>query len=134
MVGVELPGADEGDRQGDITSAQWRLWMAGIEESGAVGAVGGYVVDPERAQECIAELSRIAADVRRSAVASYQFYFDPPGFDPVSTNIARQGAIMGERAAAYVRAWAAQIEATRDALQQQLDAYTSVEDSNSRRA
>ena len=132
MVGVELAGADEVDRQGDITRAQWRLWMAKIEESGGVGAAGGYVVDPERAQECIAELSRIAADVRRSVIASHQLYFDPPGYDAVSTNAARQGAIMGERATAYVRAWAAQIEATRDALQRQMDAYRAVEQSNSR--
>ncbi len=132
MVGVELPGADEGDRQGDIEGAQWRLWMASMEGSGAVGAAGGYVVDPERAQECIAELSRIAADVRRSVISSHQFYFDPPGYDAVSTNAARQGAVMGERALTYVRAWAAQIEVTRDALQRQVDAYRAVEQSNSR--
>ena len=132
MVGVELPGADEGDRQGDITGAQWRLWMASIEESGAVGAAGGYIVDPERAQECIAELSRIATDVRRPLVYARQLYFDPPGYDAVSTNIARQGAVMGDRAVAYIRAWASQIEATRDALQRQLDAYRAAEMSNSR--
>ena len=134
MVGVELPGADEGDRQGDIMGAQWRLWMASIEESGAVGAAGGYVVDPERAQECIAELSRIAADVRRTLVYAPQFYFDAPGYDPVSTNIAKQGAVMAGRAEAYTRAWAAQIEALRDGLQRQLDAYHEVEQANSRRA
>lgn len=77
-------------------------------------------------------MSRIAADVRRSVVWSQQFYFDAPGYDAVSTNVARQGAVMGERTLAYVRAWADQIEATRDALQQQLDAYRAVEQTNSR--
>ena len=133
MVGVELAGADEVDRLGDITRAQWRLWMAKIEQSGGVGAAGGYVVDPERARECIAALSRIAADVRRTLVFAPQLYFDAPGFDAVSTNIAKQGAVMAGRAEAYLRAWANQIEATRDALQRQLDAYREVEQANSRR-
>lgn len=133
MVGVELPGADEGDRQGDIMGAQWRLWMANIERSGAVGAAGGYVVDPERAQECIAELERIAGDVRRSLTSVQQLYFDPPGFDPVSTNVATQGAVMAGRAEAYIRTWACQIDATREALQRQLDAYRDAEQALSRR-
>lgn len=113
MVGMEGPGVDDGDIQG----AQWRLWFATMQESGAIGAAGGYVVDPERAQECIAELSRIAADVRGQIYLGSQFAFAAPGYDAVSTNVARQGAIMGERAVMYARAWAAQIEATRDALQ-----------------
>ena len=127
MVGVELPGADEGDRQGDITGAQWRLWMARIDESGAVGAAGGYVVDPERAQECIAELERIAGDVRRSLSSVQQLYFDAPGFDPVSVNMATQGAVMAGRAETFIRVWAGHIDATREALQRQLDAYRDAE-------
>jgi len=134
MCGVDLPSDVEGDRQYDIRGAQWRLWMAKMEETGAIGAAGGYVVDPERAQECIDGLSRIAEEVRRPLTSAQQLYFDPPGFDAVSSNVAKQGAVMAARAESYVRAWADEIDATRDALQRQLDAYREVEQANGRRA
>lgn len=131
---ASLPDGGGGTSLDDkIMGAQWRLWMAKIEENGSVQAAGGYVVDPERAEECIREMERIANDVRATVFAASRFTFDAPGFDAVSQNVARQGAIMGQRAEVYIATWANQIEATRDALAAQLAAYHEVERANSAR-
>ena len=114
-----------------IMGAQWRLWMARIEENGSVQAAGGYVVDPERAAECIRELTRIANDVRASLISTQLLYFQAPGYDAVSQNVAKQGSVMANRAEVYIAQWADQIESTRDALSAQLVAYREVERSNS---
>ncbi|MFC4945463.1 PE domain-containing protein [Pseudonocardia sp. GCM10023141] len=96
----------------------------------AIRAVGGYVVDPERAQACIREMDRILTEVRKSLISTHMATFDPPGFDEVSLNVTRNAALMASRAAAYIEAWAGQIEATRTALQRQLDAYLMAEQAN----
>lgn len=133
MTGVaELPEDDSlKDPERDIERARAELLTALGEREEAIRAAGGYVVDPERAQGCIDELGRILDDVRRSLVGSRRLQFDPPGYDPVSINIAQSGGVMASRAVAYVTAWANQIEATRNALQRQLDAYRAVEAANS---
>ncbi|GAA3226597.1 hypothetical protein GCM10017691_16250 [Pseudonocardia petroleophila] len=110
-----------------VTWARSRL--AAPVEGG--GRAGGFVVDPERAEACIAELTRITNELRMQVVTSNGFRFDAPGNDEVSLNLAANGAEMSRRAEGFLQAWAAQIEATRDALQDQLDAYRSVETSNS---
>ena len=131
---ASLPDGGGGTGLGDkIMGAQWRLWMAKIQENGSVQAAGGYVVDPERAEECIRALTRIANDVRATVFAASRFTFDAPGFDLVSQNVAHQGAIMGSRAEVYIATWANQIEATRDALAAQLAAYREVERANTAR-
>jgi hypothetical protein len=124
---LEGSGLEDG-LEPDIARAQQRLAVARMQESGAIAAAGGYVVDPERAQGCIDELSRILDQVRRPLMLAKQLVFDPPGTDEVSTNVARNGAIMAGRAEAYIRSWANQIQATRDALQGQLDTYREVDD------
>jgi hypothetical protein len=129
---LEGSGLEDG-LEPEIARAQQRLAVARMQESGAIAAAGGYVVDPERAQGCIDELSRITGEVRRLLMLSWRFSFESPGHDEVSTNVARNGAVMGARAEAYVRTWADQIDATRDALQRQLDAYQEVEDANTGR-
>lgn len=131
---ASLPDGGGGTSLDDkIMGAQWRLWMAKMEENGSVRAAGGYVVDPERAEECIRELTRIANDVRATLIGSQVLYFEAPGYDEVSQNVARQGSVMANRAEVYVAQWAGQIEATRDALAAQLTAYREVEQSNSAR-
>lgn len=131
---ASLPDGGGGTSLDDkIMGAQWRLWMAKIEENGSVQAAGGYVVDPERAEECIREMERIANDVRASLYQADRFSFVAPGYDPVSQNVARQGAVMGQRAETFVASWAHQIEATRDALVAQLAAYREVERANAAR-
>ena len=131
---VNLPdGGGGGSLEDKIMVAQWRLWMAKIDENGSVQAAGGYVVDPERAQECIRELERIAKDVRAALFQSGRLTFRAPGYDEVSQNVARQGAIMAQRAEIYIATWANQIEATRDALVAQLAAYREVERANTAR-
>lgn len=87
------------------------------------GTADGFRVDPERAQECIAELTRIVNEVRRASLWSMHLTFDPPGSDEVSVNFARNGVTMAGRAEAFVRVWADQIQAARDGLQAQLDSY-----------
>lgn len=131
---ASLPDGGGGTSLDDkILGARWRLWMAKIEENGSVQAAGGYVVDPERAQECIRELERIANDVRLTILQPGKFSFTPPGHDLVSQNVAVQGSIMGQRAEVYIAMWANQIEATRDALVAQLAAYREVERANTAR-
>lgn len=128
---ASLPDGGGGTSLDDkIMGAQWRLWMAKIEENGSVQAAGGYVVDPERAEECIRELTRIANDVRKFLINAWSFSFLAPGHDEVSTNVAAQGAVMGQRAQVYIATWANHIEATRDALAAQLAAYREVERTN----
>jgi hypothetical protein len=122
---------DGGGGFGPISQEQRLDMLLKASEVGAVEAAGGYVVDPERAQTCIDELTRIVGEVRAILVPGMG-YFTAPGLDEVSVNVAHNGAIMASRARSYLRAWALTIEATRDALRRQLDAYRSVETSNSR--
>ncbi|GAA2540628.1 PE domain-containing protein [Pseudonocardia hydrocarbonoxydans] len=96
------------------------------------GGAGGFVVDPERAEACIVELTRIVNDLRLQAMMQAACAFDAPGYDDVSLNLAVNGRVMAQRAEQFVRAWADQIEATRDALQLQLDGYSTTEDTNRR--
>lgn len=96
------------------------------------GGAGGFVVDPERAEACIAELSRIVNDLRLQAMMQTACAFDAPGYDDVSLNLAVNGRVMAQRAEQFVRAWADQIEVTRDALRRQLDGYSTTEDANRR--
>jgi hypothetical protein len=98
---LEGSGLEDG-LEPEIARAQQRLAVARMQESGAIAAAGGYVVDPERAQGCIDELSRILDQVRRPLMLAKQLVFDPPGTDQVSTNVARNGAIMAGRAEAYI--------------------------------
>lgn len=112
----------------EIERARAELAAAQVGEAGGLGVAGGYVVDPERAQGCVDELSRIVEDVKFALRDARQMSFDPPGFDQVSVNVARNGALMAARAEAYVTAWANQIEAARDALQRQLNAYSDVDE------
>lgn len=120
-------------REEDIAEANWRLWVATMQENGSVAAADGYVVDPEKAEGCIRELDRIANDVRQMLTSSWGLFFDAPGFDVVSQNVAHQGAVMGKRAEVFIATWANQIEATRDALVAQLAAYREVELTNGAR-
>lgn len=113
----------------EIVRAKTQLVAAQQAKDVAIQAAGGYVVDPERAQGCIDELSRILREVRQALLAVRQMQFDPPGYDDVSLNVARNGSTMAARAEAYVMAWADSIEATRTALQRQLDAYNASEQS-----
>lgn len=121
------------DPDKDVTRADAALKAAYEMRDQAVAAAGGYVVDPERAQKCIDELARIAADVRMGLVYARGAIFDPPGWDPVSMNVARNGGLMASRAAAYIEAWARQIDTTREALSQQLRAYRDIENANAGR-
>jgi hypothetical protein len=98
-----------------------------------VGRVGGFAVDPERAQACVDELSRIAEDVLFGLRDSRMFGFDPPGYDEVSLNLARNARVMAARAEAFTRAWVSRIEETRDALQRQLSDYRSADQANAGR-
>lgn len=112
----------------DRTKAQ--LGAAQQDRQAAIQAAGGYVVDPERAQGCIDELSRITRDIRFTLLEARRLHFDPPGFDEVSYNITRNGSIMAGRFEAFATEWANQVEATRDALQRQLAAYRAAEQAN----
>lgn len=96
------------------------------------GGAGGFVVDPERAEACIAELTRIVNELRVESMSTGSMRFDPPGSDAVSLNLAANGHEMAQRAQGFVQAWADQVEATRDALRAQLAAYRSVEETNRR--
>ncbi|MBW0132892.1 PE domain-containing protein [Pseudonocardia abyssalis] len=120
-------GTDEAERgYAALTWAESRL----AAPVGGGGAGGGFVVDPERAEACIAELTRIANELRIQAMSAGSLRFDPPGSDEVSLNMADNGFEMSQRAVNFVRTWAGQIELTRDALQRQLDGYRGIEDAN----
>lgn len=104
---------------------------AQLAGSGAGSGVPvGYVLDPERAQATINELTRITNEVRGFLTRTTSMWFVPPGNDEVSVNLAHNGAVMAGRAEHFMRSWASQIEAVRDALQAQLDGYRQVEDAN----
>ncbi|MCW2718620.1 hypothetical protein [Pseudonocardia sp.] len=124
---ANIPDGGGSGLEGEIEAAQWRLWMAKVDQTGAARAAGGYVVDPERAQACIRELDRITADIRMLLLDTRRLSFEAPRYDPVSENVARNGGVMAARAVGYITAFADRIEATRVALQQQLDAYREVE-------
>ncbi|MFC4942444.1 PE domain-containing protein [Pseudonocardia sp. GCM10023141] len=128
---AERNDKDLWDPAKEIDRTRAQLAAAQTVKDEAIRAAGGYVVDPERAQGCIDELGRIAQDVRLALVQARVLQFDPPGFDDVSRNVANNGAEMARRAVAYVTTWANQIDATRVALQRQLDAYRAVEQANS---
>ncbi|MFC4942442.1 hypothetical protein [Pseudonocardia sp. GCM10023141] len=127
---AERNDKDLWDPAKEIDRTRAQLAAAQTVKDEAIRAAGGYVVDPERAQGCIDELTRITDEVRRSIAAAWRLRFDPPGFDAVSMNVTNAGATMAKRAVDYIATWANQIEATRDALQRQLDAYCAIEQSN----
>jgi hypothetical protein len=125
-----MPNDDGQDGSGTGWAAvRWAEHQLAASGAG-VGVPDGYVLDPERAQVTIGELTRITDEVRRFLHRASALAFDAPGYDAVSVNLANNGRVMADRATAFVRAWADQIEATRDALQHQLDAYNGVEDTN----
>ncbi|MDT7706085.1 MAG: hypothetical protein QOG20_1692 [Pseudonocardiales bacterium] len=127
---ANIPDGGGSGLEGEIEAAQWRLWMAKVDQTGAARAAGGYVVDPEQAQECIRELDRITADIRMLLLDTRRLHFQAPGFDEVSVNVADNGSTMARRAEIYIAAWADQIEATSVGLRRQLEAYREVESSN----
>lgn len=123
----------EGDGGSERDGAHYaRNWANAQLDAPSVvpGTADGFMVDPERAQECIAEMTRIVAEVRRASYQTNVMDLDPPGWDEVSVNLVRNAAVMAERARAYATTWADQIEATRDGLQAQLDAYRATESAN----
>ena len=124
--GVE--GSESARGYAAVGWAEARLAAPVVGEGGA----GGFVVDPERAEACIVELTRIVNDLRVDASTLGSLQFDAPGSDSVSLNLAGNGHEMAQRAQNYVRAWADQVEATRDALRSQLLAYRATEETNRR--
>lgn len=99
----------------------------------ASGPLDGFLVDPERAQAAIAQLDAAIADIRQS-IGAFKFgYVEPPARDPVSMNLAVQIREMDRRAELYVQTWASQIEAFRDAIQAQVDAYRRADEENAER-
>ncbi|MHA6793555.1 PE domain-containing protein [Pseudonocardia bannensis] len=113
--------------------AQAREVLLAVQGAGAVdGEVvpGTLYVDPERAQACIDGLGKIVDDLRFGLIAIQRTAFAPPGRDEVSVNMANNAATMASRADAYVEAWAASIEATKEALSRQLWAYEDVDQTN----
>jgi hypothetical protein len=99
----------------------------------APSAAGGFLLDAERMRETIAELTRIADTVRQSMARRASLRFEAPGYDAVSLNLADAGRMMAGRAELFVHTWVGQIDAARDGLQSQLDAYLTTEADNIRR-
>lgn len=115
----------------DKNLAEFELGMA---PSPLAGGAGGFTIDPERAEICIAEMTRIVEEVRRAAIWTINnMTFRPLGSDEVSVNFARNASTMASRAEVFVRTWADQIEVTRDGLQAQLDAYRGTDSDNASR-
>ncbi len=128
---AEDPGDPVRERDAAYYAVNWANAQIEAPTPTGVGG-GGFVVDPERAQVCIAELTRIVNEVRAEAGSLNVLAFRAPGADEVSLNLARNGGLMARRAEQFVRVWADQIEVTRDGLQRQLDAYRAAEDANRR--
>jgi hypothetical protein len=116
--------------EGDGSASGWYTLRWAEQQLGRPvpeGGVGsGFAVDPERAQECIDDLTRIVNDVRAATVTK-SLQFTPPGNDEVSVNLALNATVMAGRAEQAVQTWADQIEATRNALREQLAAYRAVD-------
>lgn len=72
----------------------------GMGPSPLAGAASGFMIDPERAETCIAEMTRIIDEVRRAAVLPTQMTFAPMGSDEVSINFADNARTMAARAEA----------------------------------
>ena len=98
---------------------------------GPAGGGGTFLIDPEKAEECIREL-RTAVDELQDGIdrIGHKLPFPPPGEDIVSVNASRQSIVMAGRAVAYLQAWRAQIDRTALNLQMQLEAYRRTEDAN----
>ncbi len=114
----------------DKNLAEFELGMA---PSPLAGGTGGFMIDPDRAETCIAEMTRIIDEVRRAAMRTIDLTFLPLGSDEVSVNFARSARTMAGRAEAFIRTWADQIETTRDGLRAQLDAYRATDADNASR-
>ncbi|GAA1290214.1 hypothetical protein GCM10009609_67550 [Pseudonocardia aurantiaca] len=97
---------------------------------GPLGGGGVFTIDPERAEECIRTLRSVVQDLTASMPLVDQAYFPPPGADAVSVNMANQAGVMAGRAAAYIVAWRSQLIDTTLALEQQLAAYQSADETN----
>jgi hypothetical protein len=102
--------------------------LAGLP--GGAGSGQGFLVDPERAQAAIATLTGVIHDLEAGMAELGLRWTRAPGIDPVSVRLGENMELMRQRALAYVLGWTEQIEATRDALQAQVDAYRRVDESN----
>lgn len=88
----------------------------------------GFLVDPEKAEAAIARLDEAILDIKQSLSSFRARRVEAPARDAVSVNLAVQIREMDRRAEAFVRTWADQIQAHRDAIQAQIDAYRRVDD------
>jgi hypothetical protein len=111
--------------------AGWQA-MAAIP-GGPTGLADGFLVDTERAEVAIATLTGVIDDLEAAQIHWYQQHFKAPGIDPVSIRLGENMRVMQQRAVAYVQAWTAQVKATRDALQAQVDGYRRVDQDNAAR-
>lgn len=116
-----------------LFGAQWRGYVARALNDAAGGGSGGFRVEPQRLVEAIKRLDVVLNSLDKVRNSAMNTSFDPPGYDDVSINMAQNGAIMSMRAAEYVSAWIGQVVATRDALEQDLDAYIRTDEANSGR-
>jgi proteasome assembly chaperone (PAC2) family protein len=100
---------------------------AELARAPVVGVGDGFLVDPERARAAIAQLDEAVLDIRQALTVFSRRGVEPPTMDPVGRNLAVQMAELDRRAEAFALAWIADIEATRDEIQQQIDAHVSVD-------
>lgn len=121
-------------RPGDSAIRRLLYAQAELDRTPASGGMGdGFLVDPERAEAALAQLDQAIFDIRQSLDAFAVPTVTPPARDDVSVNLARQISAMDQRAVAYVRAWADQIQAFRDAVQAQVDAYRLADEETAER-
>lgn len=96
---------------------------------GPAGPVGGFLVDPDRANTAVAKLDEVLGRLTDTlADLAFRGRMEPPGADHVSARIAQNTTQMITNAEVYLRGLCDQVEATRNALCAQIDAYQRADD------
>lgn len=95
---------------------------------GGSGMSGGFLVDPDRVDMAIRQLTDVIFRVEDRLVDDLTF--PAPGQDEVSLNLRDNGIELARRAETFVRTWLMQLQEARAALQAELDAYRRVENEN----
>lgn len=116
-----------------LLGAQWRGWAARNLTIDGGSVQDGFRVDPDRLRETVHKMDGVLRNLDAAVRTAETMHFEPPGYDEISINIARNANLMRDNAVTYLKTWRQQVQDTRDALAQSLAAYEAAEAANTAR-
>ena len=129
------PATPEAEQQAQdaLLGARWRGWAARNLTIDGGSVQDGFRVDPDRLRETVHKIDGVLRNLDAATRDLQSTVVEPPGYDEISLNIARNATAMRDNAVTYVKTWRQQVQDTRDALGQSLTAYEATESANTAR-